>query len=151
YSAEDGTEKWPPVDLAAEAEQSAGGEAPRYLDVDTTPVIDDVAPGAGASRSATVTTTVFLARYAGGVVAVGAETGTRLSSNDKVTGVTEVALFKEPPHAPTPGGPYSGGPMVPAFSMLIASSGTTGLWGLDPATGRSVWRLPVPEGGITAP
>jgi hypothetical protein len=35
--------------------------------------------------------------------------------------------------------------------MLVASSGSSGLWGLDPATGRKVWRIPVPEGGITAP
>jgi outer membrane protein assembly factor BamB len=35
--------------------------------------------------------------------------------------------------------------------MLFASSGVTGLWALDPATGRKLWRVPVPEGGITAP
>jgi outer membrane protein assembly factor BamB len=27
----------------------------------------------------------------------------------------------------------------------------SGLWGLDPMTGRKLWRVPVPEGGITAP
>ncbi len=26
----------------------------------------------------------------------------------------------------------------------------SGLWGLDPLTGRKIWRVPVPEGGITA-
>ena len=41
--------------------------------------------------------------------------------------------------------------MVPAKRILIASSGVSGLWGLDPRTGGgSCWRVPVPEGGITA-
>jgi outer membrane protein assembly factor BamB len=35
--------------------------------------------------------------------------------------------------------------------MLFASSAVSGLWALDPATGRKLWRVPVPEGGITAP
>src|SRR5262249_13717872 len=34
YDVRDGAERWTPVDLSAEAEQSAG-DAPRYLDVDT--------------------------------------------------------------------------------------------------------------------
>jgi len=34
---------------------------------------------------------------------------------------------------------------------LLASSATTGLVGLDPFTGRVVWRNKVPEGGVTAP
>ena len=45
YDVSDGAEQWTPVDLSAEAEQSAGGDAPRYLDVDTTPVLDDGANG----------------------------------------------------------------------------------------------------------
>ena len=39
YDAKTGLEKWTPVDLSADAEAQAG-EAPRYLDVDTTPVLD---------------------------------------------------------------------------------------------------------------
>jgi hypothetical protein len=34
--------------------------------------------------------------------------------------------------------------------VLVASSGAA-LTGLDPATGRSLWRIPIPEGGVTAP
>ena len=41
YDARDGSERWTPVDLSAEAEQ-AQGEAIRYLDVDTTPIPDDL-------------------------------------------------------------------------------------------------------------
>jgi hypothetical protein len=40
--------------------------------------------------------------------------------------------------------------MVPARHVLIVSSGVSGLWGLDPLSGRKLWRVPVPEGGITA-
>jgi hypothetical protein len=40
---------------------------------------------------------------------------------------------------------------VPAREILFASSGSTGLWALDPATGKALWRLPLPDGGITAP
>ena len=43
-------ERWTPVDLSAEAEQSAG-DAPRYLDVDTTPIVDDLAATAESSTS----------------------------------------------------------------------------------------------------
>jgi outer membrane protein assembly factor BamB len=35
--------------------------------------------------------------------------------------------------------------------MLLVSSASTGLWALDPTNGRLIWRIPIPEGGITAP
>jgi outer membrane protein assembly factor BamB len=35
--------------------------------------------------------------------------------------------------------------------VLLASSATSGLQGLDPYTGKLLWRNKVPEGGITAP
>jgi hypothetical protein len=60
-------------------------------------------------------------------------------------------LWQEPQHQPNPNGPDKGGPLVPAHKLLLASSATSGLWGLDTATGRMLWRQPVPEGGITAP
>jgi outer membrane protein assembly factor BamB len=41
--------------------------------------------------------------------------------------------------------------MVPERKILLASSATTGLWGMDPSTGRMLWKNAVPEGGITAP
>src|SRR4029078_9193656 len=72
YSLEDGSEQWPTVDLAAEAETSAGGDTPRSLDVDTTPVLDTHATG----------TVVYVAGYAGGVFALDAENGTRVWVND---------------------------------------------------------------------
>jgi len=145
YDVRDGSERWSPVDLAAEVEQSTGvGEAPRYLDVDTTPVLDTDERG--------TTKVVFVASYAGGVYALDAATGTRVWANDKAKGVTELVLFQEPAHAPSPGGPEGGmGPQIPARKILVASSGTTGLWGLDTGSGRMLWRNPVPEGGITAP
>ena len=141
YDARDGSEKWTPVDLSAEAEQSAAGDAPRYLDVDTTPVIDELSSGR----------VVYVASYAGGVFALDALTGARTWGNDKAIGVTDLTLWQEPAHQPNNGGPLAGGPVVPAKKMLLASSATSGLWGLDPSTGRMLWRIPVPEGGITAP
>ncbi|WP_394849885.1 PQQ-binding-like beta-propeller repeat protein [Pendulispora brunnea] len=143
YDARDGSEKWTPVDLSAEAEQNtSAGEVPRYLDVDTTPVPNEI-PGSG--------NVVYVASYAGGVFALDAETGSRVWVNDQARGVTDLTLFNEPAHAPDPNGPDRDGPTVPARKLLLASSGTTGLWGLDPATGKMVWRNDVPEGGVTAP
>ncbi len=142
YDPRTGDERWAPVDLSADAEQQSGGIAPRYLDVDTTPVPDTMPGGGGV---------VFVASYAAGVYALDAETGTRVWSNDKATGVSELTLWKEPAHKPNPNGPDKDGPEVPERQILLASSGPTGLWGLDPVSGRMLWRNPVPEGGITAP
>lgn len=139
YDVRDGSERWTPVDLSAEAEQ--GGEAPRYLDVDTTPIVD-VHPQ---------THVVYVASYAGGVAALDATSGARVWSNDKAVGVTDLTLFDEPAHMPNPHGPDKGGPRVPAKKILLASSATSGLMGIDPFTGRVEWRNKLPEGGITAP
>lgn len=140
YDARDGTEKWAPVDLSAEAEQAIG-EAPRYLDADTTPLLDDHSQGR----------VVYVSSYAGGLAALDAATGARVWSNDKVTGVTDMALWQEPAHAPNPQGPDRDGPSVPARKLLVASSASFGLTGLDPSNGRIVWRNKLPEGGVTAP
>jgi outer membrane protein assembly factor BamB len=140
YDAKDGTEKWTPVDLSAEAE-AAGGEAPRYLDVDTTPLVDEHPNGH----------VVYVSSYAGGVYALDATSGARVWSNDKAIGVTDVMLFHEPTHRPHPRGPDSDGPAVPARKVLLAASATTGLQALDPYTGRLLWKNKVPEGGVTAP
>jgi hypothetical protein len=40
---------------------------------------------------------------------------------------------------------------VPRREILFGSSGVTGLWALEPSSGKMLWRVPVPEGGITAP
>jgi outer membrane protein assembly factor BamB len=140
YDVKDGAEKWTPVDLSAEAEQT-GGEAPRYLDVDTTPIVDEHPQGH----------VVYVSSYAGGLFALDAITGARVWANPKAIGVTDLALYSEPAHRPNPNGPDRGGPMVPAKKILLASSATTGLMGIDPFTGHVVWRNKVPEGGITAP
>jgi outer membrane protein assembly factor BamB len=144
YDARDGNERWPPVDLSAEAEQSQGAEALRYLDVDTTPIPDDLGPQG---------TVVFVASYAGGVYALDQERGVPVWKNEKAIGVTDLVLWRERAHAPARGSPFyvPDGPPVPAREMLFAASGATGLWALEPATGRTVWRLPIPEGGITEP
>ncbi len=141
YDANDGTERWAPVDLSAEAEQSSASEAPRYLDVDTTPVIDTIAQ----------TRVVYVASYAGGVFALDADSGARVWANEKAVGATDLTLWDEPAHAPSAFGPDHGGPIEPARKFLFASSSTSGLWALEPATGRVVWRIQIPEGGMTSP
>jgi outer membrane protein assembly factor BamB len=137
YDQKDGSEQWAPVDLAAEVEQAQGGDPPRYLDVDTTPIPARI--GAGQ--------VVFVGSYAGGVFALDAADGTRAWVNDKVTGVTEIMLWHQPAHAAR----GSEAPTVPAKTILVAASGLTGLWGLDPDDGRTLWRRNLPEGGISSP
>lgn len=91
YNATDGTEKWAPVDLSAEAEQAQGGEALRYLDVDTTPIPDDLG---------TQGRVVFVASYAGGVFALDEDRGATVWKDDKAIGVTEShAVARARPHA----------------------------------------------------
>jgi outer membrane protein assembly factor BamB len=144
YDARDGSERWTPVDLSAEAEQAQGGQALRYLDVDTTPVPANL----GAAGRV-----VFVASYAGGVYALEQEHGVPIWKNDKAIGVSDLALWHEPAHRPAPSDPQyvPGGPPIPGRELLFASSGISGLWALDPATGKAIWRVPVPEGGITVP
>jgi outer membrane protein assembly factor BamB len=135
FDALTGAERWQPVDLAAEAEQTLG-EVPQQLDVDTTPVPNVLPSGP----------VVYVASYAGGVFALDAETGVQVWPNTAVSGVSELTLWREPAHLRR-----DGGPPEPERSVLIASSGTTGLWGLDPETGRELWRRAVPSGGVSAP
>lgn len=137
YDLRDGSEQWQGFDLAAEAEQSAGGDVPRYLDADATPIVDRIASG----------DVVFVGSYAGGVFALDAENGTRAWVNEKVAGVKELMLWREPAHPARDGQ----GPDVPEKKILFASSGLTGLWALDPNDGRTLWHRDLPEGGISAP
>jgi outer membrane protein assembly factor BamB len=136
YDPIDGSERWPLVDLSAEAEHSQG-DVPRYLDVDTTPVAD----------TTTVGRVVYVASYAGGVFALDASNGGRVWVNDRVTGVTQLVLWQQPAHQPRDGV----GPDVPPRKLLLASSGTTGLWALATDDGREVWRRKLPDGGVSAP
>jgi len=135
YDALTGAERWQPVDLAAEAEQTLG-EVPQQLDVDTTPVPNMLPTGP----------VVYVASYAGGVFALDAESGVQVWPNAAVTGVSDLVLWREPAHVRR-----DGGPPEPARTILIAASGTSGLWGLDPETGRELWRREVPSGGVSAP
>jgi len=141
FEARDGTEKWT-IDLSAEGEH-IGGETQRYLDVDTTPIVADVPQGH----------VVFVASYENGLFELDAESGARIYADEKITGVTELLMFREPEHAPHPGveGVPKNAPRIAARQILLASSASTGLWAVDPATRRVLWRDPVPEGGITAP
>lgn len=136
FDARTGDEVWQPVDLSAEAEQTLGN-VPDYLDSDTTPVADTLEQGPA----------VFVGSYAGGVFALDADTGTQLWTNPAVAGVTELVLWQQPAHAPRGGD----GPDLPARKLLLAASGTTGLWALDPETGRDAWRKELPSGGVSAP
>jgi len=133
FDAATGQEVWQPVDLATEAEEALG-EPPKYLDVDTTPV-----PISTSSGDA-----VVFGSYVGGVYALDADLGTLLWSNSDVTGVSDLALYQQPAHR-------RGGVERPARSYVIVSTGTSGLWALDPETGNEVWRREVPRGGISGP
>jgi len=124
-----GAERWQPVDLAAEVEATTG-EAPRYLDVDTTPVPDTLHAGP----------VVFVGSYSGGVFALDADTGTQVWSNPGVLGVHELVLWSQPESETTP-----------ARRLLLAASGTSGLWALDPENGAEQWRRSLPSGGVSAP
>jgi outer membrane protein assembly factor BamB len=136
FDAKTGYERWQPVDLSAEAEQQLG-ELPAYLDVDTTPVPDLLDQGP----------VVFVGSYAGGVYALDAESGTQVWSNPAVAGVSDLVLWHQPAHAPR----KQPGPELPERQLLLASTGTTGLWALDPATGAEVWRAALPKGGVSEP
>ena len=135
FNAKNGEEQWQPVDLSAEAEQQLG-EVPQYLDVDTTPVPGVIEAGP----------VVYVGSYEAGVYALDADTGTQAWGNPAVVGVTDLLLWKQPAH-PQRGG----GPDHPERELLIASTGTSGLWALDPQTGREVWRRGLPDGGVSEP
>jgi len=129
-----GAERWQPVDLAAEAEQTLG-QVPDQLDVDTTPIADTLPTGA----------VVYVSNYAAGVYALDAETGTQVWSNPGVFGVTDISLFDQPAHQ------RRDGRDEPERRVLLAASGTTGLWGLDPVTGAELWRRSLPATAVSHP
>lgn len=134
FDAADGRERWS-ADLSAEAE-SQGPDIPKYLDADATPLVVETSQG----------TLVMAASYAGGVYALDAATGARVWASEKAKGVVELSLWDEPEHPSS-----DGGPPIPRRRMLLAASGTTGLWSLDLDDGRVLWRRSLPEGGVSAP
>jgi len=134
FDAKTGAERWQPVDLAAEAEQTLG-QVPDQLDVDSTPIPDTLPSGA----------VIYVSNYAAGVYALDAETGTQVWSNPGVFGVTDISLFEQPAHL------RRDGRNEPERRVLLAASGTTGLWGLDPVTGTELWRRSLPATAISHP
>jgi outer membrane protein assembly factor BamB len=133
YDARSGEERWAPVDLSAAAEQTLG-ELPTYLDVDTTPIADVIEDQP----------VVYVASYEGGVYALNADNGARAWSNTLVRGASELYLWEQPAHPSR-----RGGPDVPARKLLIVSTGTTGLWAIEPETGNEVWHRSIPSGGTS--
>jgi outer membrane protein assembly factor BamB len=114
YDAVTGKERWLPVDLSAEAEQSLG-ELPQYLDTDTTPVGVNL-----AGRPS-----VAVGSYEGGVFLLDAETGDQIWSNP-ATG--DELWQRDLPN---------GGVSKPAFvggAMLVTSS-SHGVYLLSPLNG----------------
>ena len=136
FDASSGAERWQPVDLAGEAEQYLG-ELPKYFDVDTTPVANEIEAGP----------VIYVGSYAGGVYALDAETGSEIWSNPAVGGVSDLYLWQQPRHPQRSGK----GLPLPARSLLLASTGTTGLWALDPEDGREIWRKSLPTSGVSRP
>lgn len=134
YGTEDGKERWA-IDLAGEAE-SASSEAVKYLDADTTPVVAQTSQGALA----------YVGTYAGGVYGLDVSSGARVWGNERIRGVSEIALFSEPPHKPK-----DGGSTIPGRRMLLAASGTSGLWALDLEDGKEIWHRSLPESGVSMP
>jgi outer membrane protein assembly factor BamB len=135
YDTRTGNERWQPVDLGADSERVLG-EPPKYLDVDTTPV-------PGVAQGVPV---VYVASYEGGVYALDADTGVEIWAQHAARGASELLDWSEPAHRAR-----DGQGDVPARNLLIAATGTTGLWALDPETGAEVWRQTVPRGGVSAP
>lgn len=135
FDARSGEERWAPVDLSAAAEQLLG-DVPTYLDVDTTPT-----PGMSGDQAV-----VYVASYEGGVFALNADNGTRIWGNGVVRGASELYAWEQQAYRPR-----GGGPMLPARKLLIVSTGTSGMWALDPDTGSEVWRRRLPRGGASRP
>lgn len=129
-----GVERWQPVDLGAEAEQTLG-QVPDQLDVDSTPIADTLPSGP----------VVYAANYGAGVYALDAETGTQVWSNPGVFGATDISLFDQPAHTSREG------KQEPARRVLLAATGTTGLWGLDPENGAELWRRSLPATAVSRP
>jgi outer membrane protein assembly factor BamB len=148
FDATSGAERWQPVDLAAEAENNLGA-LPQHFDVDTTPVagyIDD-------------SPVVYVASAEGGLFALDADSGTQVWQNPGVTGATQLLLW-EPPRAPSPKASTSNEtpeaeaqtePSVVPRKLLIAATGNSGLWAVDPMDGSVVWRSKLPDGGVAGP
>ncbi|MDX2052083.1 MAG: PQQ-binding-like beta-propeller repeat protein [Polyangiaceae bacterium] len=138
YNAATGASSWEAVDLAAEAEQILG-DIPQYFDVDTTPVAATTDAGPA----------IVVASYAAGVFALDEETGIQLWANTAPRGVTQLTLWHEAEHPPR--GAHESALPIAEKTLLLASSGTSGLWALDPLTGAMLWQRELPNGAVSEP
>ncbi|HEY5956073.1 MAG TPA: PQQ-binding-like beta-propeller repeat protein [Polyangiaceae bacterium] len=143
YDSMTGAERWQPIDLAAEAEQTLG-TAPEHFDVDTTPVAD-VVDGAPV---------VYVASAHGGLFALDAESGTQIWHTPSVIGTTQLLLWNEPRGnraADSAAVAEDEAPASRAKKLLIAATGASGLWAIEPSDGAVVWRSRLPDGGVSGP
>jgi outer membrane protein assembly factor BamB len=167
FDATSGAERWQPVDLAAEAESNLGA-VPQHFDVDTTPV-----PGFIDGSPV-----IYVASAEGGLFALDADTGTQVWHNPTVIGTSQLLLWDQSNRtraldgkradakAVQADGSASSGTLssetlvagtnvdgAAAFRsrLLIAATGNSGLWGLDPSDGSVVWRSRLPDGGVAGP
>ncbi len=130
YDIDSGKERWPEVDLTTTG-GTAADEQQAYFDVDTTPLV--------------VGERVVVASIAGGVTALDATGGGVLWKRAEATGVAWLAHWHEDAHLDAQEAE------VPERSLVIAGSGTTGLWALEPKTGAVVWRRRGPVGALVSP
>jgi outer membrane protein assembly factor BamB len=131
YDVETGKERWPEVDLTAVGAPSEA-EQQQYFDVDTTPIV--------------VGDRVFVANVATGVFALDATAGLQIWRRQEAEGVSWLSYYEEKAHVDA-----TTGAEVPTRDLLVAGSGTTGLWALDPRTGDVVWRREGPRGTLSHP
>ncbi|MFI5302319.1 MAG: PQQ-binding-like beta-propeller repeat protein, partial [Polyangiales bacterium] len=130
YDIDTGVERWPEINLAAPT--TAGDDVQKFLDVDTTPIVR-------GDR-------VFVANVGTGVYALDAQSGTSIWKRPEATAVSWLAQWNEPAHTD-----HDSGAQVPEMSLLLAGSGTTGLWALDPKSGEIRWRKSTPRGSLSYP
>lgn len=131
YDLETGVDKWTPVDLSASV-ASAQDDQQRFFDVDTTPVVHG--------------DQVFVGSVSTGVYALDATGGGQLWRRPEATSVGWLAFWSEPAHVDA-----RKGTEVAARDLVIAGSGTTGIWALDPRSGEVKWRHPTPRGAVSHP
>jgi outer membrane protein assembly factor BamB len=131
YDLTTGTDRWPEVDLAATGNVGSE-EQQKYFDVDTTPLVE-------GDR-------VYVASVAAGVVALDATSGGPVWRRPEAEGVSWLSRWHEAKSID----PVTQAE-IPERTLIIAGSGTTGLWALDPKTGDVRWRMQVPQGAISFP
>ncbi|GAC1554254.1 MAG: hypothetical protein NVS3B10_15700 [Polyangiales bacterium] len=132
YDVDTGQDKWPEVDLSAPTGAGQDNSAQTYFDVDTTPVVH-------GDR-------VFVASVMTGVYALDATGAAQIWKRPEAQGVSWLTYWSEPAHTdPTTK------VTLPERALLIAGSGTTGLWALDPKSGEVRWRAKAPRGAFSHP